>query len=469
MFNIFSNKSEEEEIPIVREPIIKDDTLLMVNNGVNICARACAVCWDTKIPMSYEERATYIGKRTKIGHTSIIEHSNLAFYLTIDLETENDDLIEFLDAVEYIHTCYKPSANANENFTGYLIIGGSWRAFSDLFYTMNSEILENNSIMIRTVKLLKQYAPSSAFRDIIEAGILTEESFDNIRMDDTSKSFSKMYNMPINDKLDCINCDDINTLQIALMAMCPEPYLFSIYDLLDFVTVTINFKGMSRIITQQLTRHRNGITQESQRYVNYSNGAFNSPALFKDKYDPKHKYDIQFGSAKVKMTLQEIGDAMCSIYGQLTDKSTTAKVAHALAFEDARGYLPNNVQCGTIYITFTWRHLFKFLQLREDLHAQSEIRGYAVPIGEWFRNLFPEYSDLYKALEPKSINVSQYTIPLDMNRYMDDGSPIEGVEHHYKLEEVLEVMDANYENNQDNIPVEPEEPEEEYVLKNGEI
>lgn len=467
MFNIFSN-NPEEEVPVTRNPVIKDDTLLMVNDGVNICARACAVCWDTKLPLTYEERSTYIGKRTKIGHTSVIEHSNLVFYLAIDLETENDDLIEFLDAVEYIHTCYKPSAKVNENFTGYLIVGGSWRAFSDLFYVMNAEILENNSIMIRVVKMLKQYAPSAAFRDIIEHGILTEESFSNIRMDEASKSFNKLYNSPISDNLDCISCDDIDALQVGLMTMCPEPYLFSIYDLLDFVTITINFKGMSRIITQQLTRHRNGITQESQRYVNYSKGSFNSPAKFK-KYDPNHKYEIKFGSAKVKMTLQELGDAMCSVYGQLTDKSTPANVSHALAYEDARGYLPNNVQCGTIYITFTWRRLFKFLQLREDPHAQAEMRGYGVTIGEWFRMLYREYSDLYKALDPKSINVSQYTIPLNMNRYMEDGTPIEGIENHYELEEVLEIMDSNYENNQDSIPVEPEAVEEEYTLKNGEI
>ena len=54
-----------------------------------------------------------------------------------------------------------------------------------------------------------------------------------------------------------------------------------------------------------------------------------------------------------------------------------------------------------------------FLFLREDLHAQVEIREFAKNLGEWFRTSFPDFGNLYDALEPYSINNSNYTINLN--------------------------------------------------------
>ena len=60
-------------------------------------------------------------------------------------------------------------------------------------------------------------------------------------------------------------------------------------------------------------------------------------------------------------------------------------------------------------MTFTYYSLIKFLQLREDSHAQAEIRSYATRIGEWFRSRVMsggpvgDNKALYRALEPKMI------------------------------------------------------------------
>jgi len=378
--------------------------LIMENDGVNICAEACACCWDTKLPSKYDERATYISKRTKIGHGSVTEHSNHVFYM----EVHDDDIItlaEFLSKCKYVHTCYKHSKYYNK---GYLIIGGSWRAFNDII-KKHSEFDINNNILGRLMSTIYVYINKCGMADLVELGII-EDKFDNSDQSATAKAFCAANYHSVNDKIEIVNADNMNHMIQCIKELCPEPELFSIFDLLDMCTITVLFKNMSRIITQQLTRHRNGITQESQRYVNYSKGGFNSPALFKEKYDSEYKYSIQFGKSSHKMTLQEIGEAEAALYGQLTDEVRTQK--HNLQFEDARAFLPNNIQCGKIYITFTWRSFFMFLFLREDLHAQVEIRQFAKALGEWFRELYPEYEDLYEALKPKSINNSHYTWPL---------------------------------------------------------
>ena len=375
-------------------------TTLFYNNGVDICAKACAVCWDTKLPASYEERSKYIGKRAKIGHTSVMEHSNLVIYLEVHKD-EYNDLIEFLDGVDYLN--YRQRIGVKNKDITYLILGGTWRGYADLY--LNEKNI-SNSIMRRVTKLVYEYIPADALRNIIEMGLLEERKFANINLSNGSSMYNVYQNKlyTINENLDIINCDDIDSLITSININCPEPELFTINDLLKFCTITVNFKNMSRIITQQLTRHRNGITQESQRYVNYSKGMFNSPAKFKpDKYDGIHKYPIKFGGHTYHMNLQELGDSIVNIYSQLIDKSPS-NARWSLQLEDARGYLPSNVRCNTIYITFTWSSFFSFLYLREDHHAQAEIRGYATALGKWFRETYNKYSDVYEALKPKSMS-----------------------------------------------------------------
>ena len=431
----------------------------MMNDGVNICSRACAVCWDTKLPIDYDKRAEYIGKRTRIGHTSVIEHSNTVFLLPIDISKDGTDLMVFLSECRYLHTIFRLSKK-NPSI-GYLLIGGSWRAFADIFY-FSSNL--DNAIALRVIDLVRTYIPYCGMSDIINYGILEKEDFKTARIDEMSSEYNLYKNRTYSidkDYLDCINCDNLDMLIKNIQECCAEPEVFTVFDLLDFCTITVNFMKMSRIITQQLTRHRNGITQESQRYVNYAKSCFNSPAEFKDKYDPNHKYEIMMGSTRMNLTLQELGDMMVKVYGQLTDNTNPRTKDFALAKEDARGYLPNNTQCGTIYITFTWRTFFKFLELREDTHAQAEIREYALALGEWFRNEFGGYSTLYDALKPRCINDSEV--------FMASIGNINTNNIDERFEEVVDELEEAVKNF-DESKVDPEEVEEtEPNQKHGEM
>ena len=404
---------------------------IMANDGVNICSRACAVCWDSKLPTRYSERAEYIAKRTRIGHASVIEHSNNVYYLEIpDLDLE--DLAEFLSIAFYVHTVYRHSKKYNK---GYLIIGGSWRAYRDLFLKLPD--FRSNKVMIKLISIINSSINSCAFADLINMGELDKTSFIDTDLQ-YATLYSKQYNADISEYLYCENIDNLDILVQNLAGVCPEAELFNIYDLLDMVTITILFKNMSRIITQQLTRHRNAITQESQRYVDYSDGMFNSPAKFRD-YDPEHQYSIQFGKSSQKMNLQEIGDAIVGIYRQLADKDRNGN--YHLLKEDARGYLPNNTVCNKIYITFTWRSFFAFLDVREDKAAQSEIRGYACTLGDWFRGLYPQYFETGYVRNGYLADVDLSTIfykPINT-----DSSFLNGVDAIISEEEIVEEME-NY-------------------------
>lgn len=439
------------------------DNVVMMNDGVEICAKACAVCWDTKLPNGFEEKSKYIGKRTKIGHTSVIEHSNLVLYMEINIALHSEDLIDLLSHTKYLNTCFKVS-NIDKS-KGYLIIGGSWRAFADLYKVMDNL---SNPILMRITNNLKTYVPCDGLRDIVDAGIMDERDFANFNTNIPGYNVYGSKVLKLNDDIDVVNCDDINVLMQKIKDFCVEPDLFTVYDLLPFCTITINFKNMSRIITQQLTRHRNGITQESQRYVDYSNGSFNSPAKFRpDLYDENHKYTVTFAGTTKQLTLQELGDSIISLYGQLTDRSPN-KVKYALNKEDARGFLPNNVKCGTIYITFTWKSFMSFLYLREDPHAQAEFRGYAIALGRWFRDIYPEFAnEIYESVKPfvaideesifkKHLMVANHSEEADANSLQLGRSFEEVVSEH------LEVFD---ETKEDVIEEEPGDT----VLKHGEM
>ena len=269
----------------------------------------------------------------------------------------------------------------------------------------------------------------SGFSDMIKNQVIPNKFLNVNLVENYNNTVDLVKGQPIAiaDDIDCYGLDNINRLINILTDYCPEPELFRVSDVIPFCTCTILFKNMSRTGTHQLVRHRNAITQESQRYVDYSNACFNSPAKFKDIYDPNYKYPVTFGRSAQKMTLQEIGDNIAKIYGQLVNKDKLGKMA--LLKEDARSYLPSSIQCKKIFITFTWDYLFKFLQLREDKHAQAEIRSYAIKIGDWFAEQYPDFVCAYRE---NSGDASWMTYPIP-NRN-------ENIEVKDERESIIEVM-----------------------------
>ena len=102
--------------------------LLGMNNAIPICAEASACCWDKVIPEDYQGIADYVGRRSKTGHTSILEHSNFVTYIKV-ATSYADEFIEFCNTVKYLNTF---SEKSNDGTYWHFIIGGSYRGYSDL-------------------------------------------------------------------------------------------------------------------------------------------------------------------------------------------------------------------------------------------------------------------------------------------------------------------------------------------------
>lgn len=353
--------------------------LIGINNGIHVAAQACACCWDKPIPDDFAGRAEYVAKRSRIGHTSVLEHTNHIIYMKID-NCYEEDLLSFLSFTNYLqHRAFKSSDGSK----WHLIIGGSYRGFADIYKEIDDL---NNPILKAITGNLYTYSNSAVFEDICRLGLMNKDQFMNIEPDENFNILAENKREE-HELFDIVGVDNISKLYNNLYNIDKDAASkITVFDLIKFATVTIMFKNMSRTCTHQLVRHRNGITQESQRYVDYSKSCFTDPSEIKqDKYDNSHKYRIQFGtSAPMYLTLKEIGNAECAIYEQLRNPIITGN-GYALLKEDARAFLPGNVQCRKIYVTFTYKNLIKFLYLREDKAAQAEIRMYANAVGDWFR------------------------------------------------------------------------------------
>ena len=107
------------------------------------------------------------------------------------------------------------------------------------------------------------------------------------------------------------------------------------------------------------------------------------------------KYNIILNGNTNTYTMSELGSELVKVYDQLRKQGVLK--------EDARGYLPSNIECGKLYMTFTYRNLIKFLELRTDKAAQAEIRKYALEIEKDFVKNVGVLGDIYKYLLPKYV------------------------------------------------------------------
>lgn len=399
MFNLFKRKKKIKKDIFEQGDFNMNDinvleehefmvSLLYANPMINTIYPACAACYgiSEEKNKTVEEKIAYIGRRVKSHHTSILEHSNVVLQAFIPLKELNDSLFdkiseynkniksdltdfsnsdqctmymvsEVKDVCRYL-TTYTDVLDINDVPVMRITFGGSIRGYRYIF-----ENIENrkNKLFISIFEVLKRVVPAAFFADFINDGVMNNYTTLEITNDLADNIYLYTFK-ETNDKIDIINYESLE--QISKLTKLPFEKCF------DFCSITVNFKNMSRIITQQVTRHRNGITQESQRYVNYSNASFNSPSKFKDKYDREKVYDTPFG----QYNMVDLGYLMSSVYRYLIDQGVDK--------EDARGFLPSNVQCGKLFVTFTLRTLLVFLNLRLDSHAQAEIRQYAEVLAE---------------------------------------------------------------------------------------
>ena len=353
--------------------------LICKNDFINIVYDACSLCYKSTRERTLKEKLEYIENKIKLGHESVIEHSNLIIMLILD---KNDisihkDLIEVMAASRHINYNIK-----NDDSSVYVLMGGSIRAYKNIF----RNIKNGNNMVLNLIKNRLYETCKEFYYDFIQSGILNHRSFmdsEFIRIKSNGQKSNKYY--------DIVNMDSINLILDGVNFITNDQDLFEIDDILDMVTVTVYFKRVSRITSQQITRHRNAISQKSQRYVDEGEGEFIHPLssnieYFIDKYNIDNKTYCSNALER---------------YRYMRDNGVKK--------EDARYYLPQNINT-ELYVTFTLRNLIHFINLRTDIAAQAEIRNLATLLE---KDVKEEYTMLDK-------DISVYLLPkyiLSENNY----------------------------------------------------
>lgn len=420
--------------------------IVYASDAVNTCYEASKTCVAGKLKYEYEERAEYLGNRVKDQHESVLEHSNLVLLLNCSMSY---DLLEVLAACRYLKVNISPKISVDGKH--FILIGGTIRGYKNLvrdIYNQTNEVLKiikgfmNDAI---ASELLLDFADSHCF----DIGWDTTNKAARFSMSDIENlTQTSDYRHTIKSSSDLV--EFINVDPIHKIAECLQPYGFTIADVIEVCSVTIKFKNMTRIITQQLTRHRNGITQESQRYVSSKNAEYNTPDQFKQqRYNPDWRYGIEISDYKgdkleTHVTFRELGKMLTSIYDQLIEQDVLK--------EDARYFLPQNTY-STVYMTFTVKSLFQFLQLRCDQHAQAEIRMYANIIRDAFVGNYWRKNILHSTFDGSDDDIiDSMVIP----KYMYS----ETHEDPTRLDEAISIKEETMENVQITAEI-PSDPEEE--------
>lgn len=361
------------------------------NKSSNIVFQAGKSCYAGKTDnITYQDILKFIAARIKVGHESIIEHSN--FILATKIPDKNlKDLIEILNCCKYLNTKSIPIKNKKEDSI-LVNIGGSIRGWKHIYRTI--ENLSNPILQYITKEIYKNI-PKEYFLDFIEDGIFDESEFMYI---DEEKDMVPKYN---DNKLDyCIPNDLDNKIKLKnidivddVLTRIPADFIIS-NSISDMLTITVRFNGLARYSTHQLVRHRNGITQSSMRYINFSDMTINNPMIYNKDYDKDKKYKLTSNEfiqyPEEGLTAEELCEALQPLYKDLKDGGMKP--------EEARGFTVQAINAGELYMTFTYRTLAKFLELRTDSHAQGEIREWANTLHEYISDI-PEINYLFNNVD----------------------------------------------------------------------
>lgn len=121
-----------------------------------------------------------------------------------------------------------------------------------------------------------------------------------------------------------------------------------------------------------------------------------------DFYTPENWRKQSEDNKQASLGLIENQDEAKNIFSDTMDyllKSYNRLLELGIAKEQARIFLPLN-QYSEIYWTASFQAVMNFISLRDDAHAQWEIREYALAIKEIMLDLFPETTKIWFEVTP---------------------------------------------------------------------
>jgi len=367
--------------------------LLYKNSLVNNIYEACTCCYDNTKNINYLEKKDYIGKRINAGHESILEHGRLAILFNDIPYSLHNDIIELigLEYSKWLEFYTVQLENRNYN----LIVNGSIRAYKHFLNNLEADVYDRNDIIRDICKILREntvkelYGKSKHinFDDFVDV----EPDVLDIDIPNTGIDYDIVCEKSIDGvvtngeegiKRITLGADELFVTELSDIKEVILHYGFNKAVIYNILPITVVFYNMSRTATHQLVRHRNAITQESQRYVNAKNATFTIPV---PDYTDEKEYTVEIFGNKVTAPLTVLATGLTKVYDQL--------IRQGLKKEEARAFLPANINCGRLYMTFTLSNLIAFLNLRTDPHAQYEIRKYAEAIIDLITSI-PDYAIL---------------------------------------------------------------------------
>lgn len=390
-------------------------TIISNTESAFLCSMAAKTCYGLTVEDSYEKCLAHIKRVMGYGHDSICGHSNIMVLLCF--KSNNTNLSDFdlssiytsLSALHFMNVVPLDFLHARGTKEFFVLLSGSIRAFR--YFIQNSRIQESvvsenevnyNFDLYRTIlDIAKHSIEKEFFEDMKDYVNLDEFKFkypyiedipfkeydkDTSREDDCRTVYANknvfMYDIP-----------EVNFAYADILSSIADHYVESNPELIDkdlwfykvnkeqskllmeaifrCITVSFKFKNFSRAISQQVNRHLCVISQESQRYVDYSKKAlFVDPLPFNPKAYPDidKKYKFKFGDKEFNMTSEELGEEIIKLYPQLKQQG--------MINQDARAFLPMNVTTNAMY-TFTLENLLHFIKVRDSQYAQQEVQQLA--------------------------------------------------------------------------------------------
>ena len=364
---------------------------IYTNNNLDQVYTATKVCVRGELKEELDYRLKTIRNSVGKGHESVLEHANLIMgFILKKSELFSENMFNLLEACNYLHYRNYDIENTDNKL---LIIAGSIRGFKQIFRNIKSM---TNPYLEAVKSELYDTTLADYYQDFINDNIMDANKFIKYIKDDDAILVKNESEVDVINKgtykvgkIEFLHVDKFRRIQEDILAA--STVVIPLSDLFDFCTITIKFNHISRTASHQLVRHRNAISQESQRYVNYKDSLFINP--YDEDYEANHLAADNENFYLLKNKLDEFANKSVELYEDLVTNYNAKK-------ENARAILVSNVET-TLIMTFTFKNLIKAIELRTDLAAQSEIR-----------NLFNIIKDIFAE------DILQLENPADMYDYI---------------------------------------------------
>ena len=367
-----------------------------------LCSMAARTCYGLEPENTYDKCLAHIKRVMGYGHDSICGHSNIMVLLcfksnnTVLSDFDLSSIYTSLSALHFMNIVPLDFIHNKDAKEYFVLMSGSIRAFR--YFIQNSTLPDSivsenetnfNFDLYRVIlDIAKHSIEKEFFEDMKDYVDLDEFKYKYPYLDNSFTDESRLY---ANKNIFMYNYPDIPAIYNDILLRISDHYEGH-DELIDFegmyklnkeqaklfmkaifrcTTVSFKMKNFSRAISQQVNRHLCAISQESQRYVDYSKKAlFIDPLPFNPKAYPDidKKYSIKFGGKEFNMTSEELGEEIIKLYPQLKQQG--------MINQDARAFLPMNVATNAMY-TFTMENILHFIKVRDSQFAQQEVQGLA--------------------------------------------------------------------------------------------